>query len=368
MAYGVTVEIPATTPAETQYLWGRRFDLFWIAGGGFFVVALVVLPIANVDGLGAALTATFLHLAILCNYPHYAATYQIIVRERVAKPRPFRWLILSTPLMLGLLVLAAFFPDLLVAPLVRLYLTWSVYHYSAQNYGISVLYGVRFGRPLVDREKLFLQAAFVGTGAFMILMANAVGGDPATAARVVGLAENGGTIPTVGFPSWIYWPGLGMVAASFGAFAWADALYKNRTGHHLDIAVWMLLLTTFAWFVVPNLRTPSGTPWMPEALTVCLLGAPPFFHCAQYLAVTFWRSRTTGNVRPVWLGAALVAIGFVLFQATRPLVPAILPIDSLRGMLLLLAVINLHHFWMDGLMWRRPAKKAAPAPSAAVPA
>ena len=365
MAYGVTVEIPATTPVQRDWLWSRGFDLFWIAGGGFFVVALLVLPISPVEAVGPALTSAFLHLAIVCNYPHYAATYQVIVRERHAKPRAFRWLLISTPLMLGLLVTAAFFPDILFAPLLRLYLTWSVYHYSAQNYGISVLYAARFGRPFTDREKLFLQAAFIGTGAFMILAANTVGGDPNTSARVVGLSENGGVIPTVGFPSWVYLPGLGMVAASFGAFAIANTIYKRRTAHHLDVAIWLLLLTTFAWFVVPNLRTPSGAPWMPEALTVCLLGAPPFFHCAQYLAVTFWRSRSTGVVRPIWLGAGLIAAGFVLFQATRPLVPVVLPIDSLRGMLLLLAVINLHHFWMDGLMWRRPKKAPVPVPAPA---
>lgn len=359
MAYGVTVVIPAATPAQGDWLWSRRFDLFWIAGGGFFVVALLVLPISPFEGVGPALTTAFLHLAIVCNYPHYAATYQVIVRERVAKPRAFRWLLISTPLMVGVLVVAAFFPDLFFAPLVRLYLTWSVYHYSAQNYGISVLYSARFGRPLLDREKLFLQTAFVGTGAFMILMANAVGGDPNTAARVVGLTEYGGAIPIVGFPSWVYGPGLAMVASSFAAFGAADWLFHRRAGRHLDIAIWLLLLTTFAWFVVPNLRTPSGTPWMPEALTVCLLGAPPFFHCAQYLGVTFWRSRSTGIVKPIWLGAALVGVGFALFQGLRPVVPAVLPIDSLRGMLLLLAVINLHHFWMDGLMWRRPKKPSA---------
>ena len=130
----------------------------------------------------------------------------------------------------------------------------------------------------------------------------------------------------------------------------------------------MLFITSFAWFVLPNIHGPNGLPWMWPGLRLALLGAPPFFHCAQYLAVIAHRHRQSGDVRPIFLFAGLVFGGFALFHAPPHLVPRLFPIDGLRGTLLVVALINLHHFWLDGVMWRRPKQAPAPAAPAVSPA
>ena len=365
MARGQTVVWPAVGGPGTGWLWNRRADLFWIAGGGFFLTAAVLTPLSLLPGAGVWITSLFLHLAIVCNYPHYAATYQLIVRERHGKPGPFFWLLVSTPLMIGLLLVAGFHHELVWAPVMRLYLTWSAHHYAAQNYGLAALYSMRFGQGLTDGEKRPLQAAFLGLGAVMMICANTLGGDATLAARIVGVDRNAEYIPIAAFPPWAYHAAMLLAIASFGAFLWARQKVVARTGKGFRPAVWLLFATTAAWFVLPNVRMPGGGTWMWPSLTLALFGAPPFFHCAQYLGITGHRSRWTGDVKPIWLFAMLVGVGYLLFHGPVPLLKAVLPLDSAHAILLLLAVINLHHFWMDGLMWRRPKKAPAPAPAPA---
>ena len=364
MPYGTTVVWPATSGPGTGWLWSRRADLFWIAGGGFLLTAALLAPVSVVPGADVVLTTAFLHLAIVCNYPHYAATYQVIVRERRTRPSPFRWLLISAPIMVGLLAAAAIWQELLWGPIVRLYLTWSAHHYAAQNYGLATMYSMRFGRALTEGEKLPLQAAFLGIGAVMMLCANTLGGDAILAARIVG-GPGDEYVPIAAFPPWMYPVAMCIAVASVGSFLFARWRLIARTGRDFEPIVWVLFVTTIAWFVVPNIRLSNGESWMSASMTTALLGAPPFFHCAQYLAVTGHRSRWSGPVKPIWLFTALVFGGYLLFHGPVPVIPAVLPIGRTHAIVLLLAIINLHHFWMDGLMWRRPKKASAPAPAPA---
>ena len=349
-----------------RWLWSRGVDVTWLAGGGFFVFVAAALPFSFWAPSGALLTTAFLHLAIVCNYPHYSATYETIVRERLAKPRAFRTLLYSTPLIFLLVGVVASAPDLLWGPVVRLYLCWSMHHYAAQNFGIAAMWAGRSGKPLLGREKTLLQWAFLGLGAFFIILSNTEGGDPESAARVVGLAENGGTIPTAHLPAYLYPLALVLAAACVGFFAFAERTRRARTGAGFDLATWLLFATSVSWFVVPNLRVPStGEPWMWPGLRLALLGAPPFFHCAQYLAVVGHRDRQTADVRPIVLFSMLVFAGFALFHGPPRILPSLFPIDRLRGVLLVVAAVNLHHFWLDGVMWKRPRPAAAAAPAPA---
>lgn len=368
MAFGQTLVWPAASAPsrENPWLWSRRSDLLWICGGAFFVFAAIAAPLAFVwKPLGFVVGTFFLHASILANYPHITATYQVILLERKTRPWAFRMMVITTPLVLGLLALIAIYPEYTFGPVLRLYLTWSAHHYAAQHFGIAVMYAARAGNPLQDREKLPLQAGFLGIGAFMMIMANTLGGDPAAAARVVGLSEDGGLIPIAAFPSWTYWPALLLVIASIGAFGLAERRFSTRTGKTFGLGVWLLFATNVAWFVTPNIRF-GGETWMPAALTLTLIGAPPFFHSAQYLAVTGWRSRTNGPIRPIWLFTGLVATGFLLFNESPKIVAWAADLDVLRSILVVVAVCNLHHFYIDGLIWRRrraPAATAAPAVS-----
>jgi len=154
------------------------------------------------------------------------------------------------------------------------------------------------------------------------------------------------------------------VLVGVAAHLLAERWHKERTGEGLVTMARVLVATNAVWFVVPFLRLPgSDTPWTGTAIATWVPFALPFFHCAQYLGVTGWRARTSGAIKPVLYYALLVGLGLVLFEGiTRGL--AISTLGTARAFLLVPAVLNIHHFFLDGLMWKRaraPKPIASPA-------
>lgn len=358
---GSIVWSPVKGKPASKWLWSPFVDTFVIAGVGSFLLAAVCVPIALAwPAANGLILAGFLHAGVLCNYPHYAATYHLIYRERAQQTRNWRWLLASIPMAMVAFVLGIMFP-ILLGPLVRLYLTWSAWHYAAQHFGVACMYAARDGRALTDREKRVLQVGFGGVGVSMMIVTNTVSGVGTENPFAAALYGN-----TIGLlPEPTYWASL-VVAGVATLFAVvANRMVRVRTGRGLDKTAWLLFATNFAWFVVPYLRLPGRHgPWMgPLAIWIAFL--VPFFHCAQYLGVTAWRARTTGPVKPIFLFMALVAIGLALFEGWTALVPHMSTLTYEQALMLVPPIINVHHFFIDGIIWKR---RATPQKPVAAPA
>jgi hypothetical protein len=358
---GTIVWPPLAGKPASKWLWNRWIDTFVIAGMGSLALAAVCVPVALAyPPANMLILAGFLHAGVICNYPHYAATYHLIYRERGTQKRNWRFLLASIPIALGAFAAGIVYP-ILLGPLVRLYLTWSAWHYAAQHFGVAVMYSARDGRPLQDREKRLLQFGFGGVGVSMMVVANSANG--VGSENPFGAALYGSAIGLL--PESTYWLSLVVAAiASVGAVA-SDRLVRKRTGRGLDVTAWLLFGTNLAWFVVPYLRLPGAHgPWMgPVAIWVAFL--VPFFHCAQYLGVTSWRARTTGPVKPIFLFMALVALGLALFEGWTALVPHVSRLTYAESLMLVPPLLNVHHFFIDGIIWKRPKKPAAAKPAEA---
>jgi hypothetical protein len=348
---GTIVWAPVQGKPTSKWLWSPAIDMVLIAGVGSILLAALCVPIALAyPPANDLILAGFLHAGVLCNYPHYAATYHLIYRERAKQPRSWRILLASIPLAMGAFVAGIVFP-LLLGPLVRLYLTWSAWHYAAQHFGVACMYSARDGRALTDREKRFLQVGFGGVGVSMMIVANSTNGvgsdNPFGASIVYGKA--------IGLlPEQAYWASLIVAALATLSAVVAHRMVQARTGRGLDATAKVLFATNAAWFVLPYLRLPgSHGPWMgPLAIWVALL--VPFFHCAQYLGVTSWRARTTGPVKPIILFMALVFLGLALFEGWTALVPRFSSLTTEQAVMLVPPILNVHHFFIDGIIWKRP--------------
>ncbi len=355
MAMGTPLVWPSTAnTAPSPWLWTRVWDTVWVTGGGFFVFAAIAVPLTFAwAGFGAALVVAFTHIAGAVNYPHYAATYQLVYRERAKSPRNFRMMLLSLPVLLLAAVLGVAFPNPLDDILLRVYLTWSAYHYAAQHFGIAAMYSAKSGRPLDTREKRALQVAFVGVGFYMMVVLNLFTYDP----RAGG---DGEVLLHALLPRWTFVLAVAGVVVSLVATFLTNHWIKARTGRGHERTVWWLLATNFAWFVLPYVWYPGlPGPWMGPALGIWIPVALPFFHCAQYLAVSGHRSRSTGAVRPVFLLIALMGLGFFLFEGTAAVIYGTHLLSEQRALLLMASLVNIHHFWMDGIVWKRPKKAPA---------
>ncbi len=347
-----TIVWPAVSPREPRglWLWSRGHDLAWIVGVGAFVFAALAVPITLLVPVSAgALVTAFMHMAVLCNYPHYAATYQIIARERHKAPGSFRWLVWSSPIAALAVALGVAWPWL-IGPIVRLYLTWSAYHYAAQHFGIASMYQARAERPLAPRTKRALQAAFVAGAVAMMLFLNTRGGLGVPDAFGVAYGAPG----MWQLPARLYPLAVAFGVASLVLWGVAEKLARASSGAGLVFPARALVLTNFAWFVLPYLRVPGhDAPWIGATVGVWLPFAIPFFHCTQYLGVTGFRARTTGAVKPAYWFAILVALGLALFEGLRLLPPLTGRVGEGEALLLVPAVLNLHHFFIDGLIWKR---------------
>jgi hypothetical protein len=339
--------------SQGLWLWNRPIDMTVVAGGGFFLFAAVAVPLTYAwAGFGPAIITLFAHLGVAVNYPHYAATYELAYRERRRQTRTWNLMFWSLPVLLAMTVAGIVYDRYLLSPLVRLYLTWSAYHYAKQHFGLAAMYQARARTPLMPAEKLPLQVSFVGVGVFQMVTVNMWGADP-----VVRSYGDPNTVKLLAvLPTTIYPLAIFVLIVSMLALAYAQLRLKKRVGKGFVSPVWLLALTNVAWFVVPNVWIPWGAPgpWLHPALALWIPIAIPFFHCAQYLGVTTHRARSTSAVRPVFLLVALMILGLVLFEATATVITKASWLVEQRALVLMASLVNIHHFWLDGLMWKRP--------------
>jgi len=144
----------AVAPRPTLFAPGRFFvhpivDYFLIAGGLSLVFAGAMATMA----LDLTLNGWLATLIIVANGAHFAAsTVRLYTRPGVTRALPL--LTLAFPVLAVLAVTAAItLPEPLGLLLVATYLVWSPYHYSAQAYGLAVMYGYRAGTRLDDVAK-----------------------------------------------------------------------------------------------------------------------------------------------------------------------------------------------------------------------
>jgi hypothetical protein len=361
-----TVIWPAVDPRAGRWLWGSTHDLIWLAGAGSMIFALVAVPLSLAVPVSALLLVKmFVRLGAVCNYPHYAITYQLIYRERARARSSWNWLLWSTPVFIAFTLYAAFVNPKIIGFINRAYLTWSAYHYAAQHFGIASMYQAREKRPLPPNEKRAVQVGFVAVAGYIILLLNMENGLGATSAfgATISNGFDAFMLPASLYP-------LAVVAALIGftSFALGELWHQKRTGHGLAREARLLFATNVLWFVVPYVHLPGATgPWTGETISTWLPFALPFFHSAQYLAICGWRARTTGAIKPIYYFITRMVLGLLLFEGMTWGLWHVVRIEEAQALLLVPAMLNLHHFFLDGLMWKakRKPKEAAAAQSVA---
>jgi hypothetical protein len=251
-------------------------------------------------------------------------------------------------------------PAIVLRPLVTLYLCWSAHHYAAQHFGVATMYAYRRGAPLSGTAQRLARFAFLAVGVFLMLAIL----DDAPPAQAV---DDPRGLPLAALPGLGYPLALCAGAIAIVAFVAGHFVARKERGRGFDAMVWVLFGTNVAWFIVPRLRLPGSTVPFTGDFALWLPYAIPFFHCTQYLAVCGWRERTRSDVRPVYWFIALVAVGLVLFEGVARILPHLSSLDKAGAFILVPAALNVHHFWVDGRIWKRADKKQSTASRAPSP-
>jgi len=364
--------VAAPKPARVRrpgYLFGPVFDFLTLGGGSVIVCGLITLLLPKgIPTLQTAVLVTILMAAI--NQPHFAHSYQMFYRNFREKafgasyPRPLR----LRYVLAGIVVPAALIAFLAGAavsgsPRVLAYganlmfflVGW---HYVKQGYGILIVDSVQKRLMFSDRAKTILRLN--GYACWMVAW---LGVNHALSAGTWYLGLTYFSLP---IPTPIYVASTAIATLTTLAVLFV-LVQRWRDGH--GALPWngviAYLTTLYLWVIFVRVNP-------------LVLAVVPTFHSLQYLAVV-WRyqlnagseprnavhSSMVGRVLPagMWANLAIfiavgVLLGFLGFMGVPRFIDAILPYDKrVFGPSLFLFMfyifINIHHYFLDNVMWRR---------------
>jgi tetratricopeptide (TPR) repeat protein len=327
--------------AATVWLYGPWLDL--VVGCGAWSVPLLLLSYFSIASSTRAWAVAFYALALFFNYPHYMATiYRAYHRaEDFQKYRIFT--IYTTALILLAVLLSHFWLRVLPV-LFTLYLTWSPWHYSGQNYGLFMMFARRAGAKPAQAERRALYGAFIAS--YLVLF--------------LGFHTGASSDPffiSLGIPSLIG------RCAQFGLAAVFVALSMYGLSQLAQAIGWRKMLPCLTlyssqciWFLVPTAMGLIKGLEIPQSRYSS--GVLAVMHSAQYLWITSYYARREASQapgrswRPWAYFAVLVAGGIALFVPGPWLASRVFHHDFSASFLIFTALVNLHHFILDGAIWK----------------
>ncbi|MFY9532273.1 MAG: tetratricopeptide repeat protein [Candidatus Acidiferrales bacterium] len=331
--------IPRTT--ASPWIYGPWLDL--IVGCGAWSAPLLLISAVLQDSRTHAWAVTFYALAFVFNYPHFMATvYRAYhTREEFQRYRIFT-VHITLLLVLTAVVLHGWFR--LVPWIFTLYICWSPWHYTGQNFGLLMMFVRRSGAAVDAVERRLLQLAFVAS--YVMLL--------------VGFETDASSDPLIlslGLPSKASLAARLLLGAAFlilGMLVFARLV--RRSGPRTALAPGLLFLSQFLWFVLPTLVELYSKGQIPQ--TRYSSGVLAILHSTQYLWITSYyaqrEAKAAGNSGwRMWsYFGTLFAGGVALFVPAPWIVSAVFHYDFTTSFLIFTALVNIHHFILDGAIWK----------------
>jgi len=198
----------------------------------------------------ATVTFAFYVLALVCNNPHYMAT----IYRAYGTPTDFnrfRFFTIYVTALVALTIVLFHFVPTLFPWVVTLYLTWSPWHYTGQNFGIAQMFIRRTGAAPDATARQLLYGSYAASFAVWVLALHSIRD---TDSNFISLQ-----IPeSVAAPLQIFFA-LIFVGCAVATFI---RLGKQIAARNL-VAPVLLTSTQLLWFVGPSLLTRFGLLELP---------------------------------------------------------------------------------------------------------
>jgi tetratricopeptide (TPR) repeat protein len=287
--------------------------------------------------------AGFYLLAIVFNYPHFMATIYRAYRTRETFEK-YKFFTLHLTLLLVLTGILLHTSYRLFPWVFTLYICWSPWHYSGQNYGLLMMFVRRGGAAATPGERRWMRAAFIAS--YLMLLASFETG-----------GSNDPLILSLGLPAKFTLLARVALGGAFGIFALLafDGLIR-RSGFRAMVPSLTLLATQFLWFVLPTILELRSDYHVPQ--TRYSSGILAVLHSAQYIWITSYYQRREARAagQAGWKMPAyfltLIAGGIALFIPGPWLVSYAFHYDFTTSFLIFTALVNIHHFLLDGALWK----------------
>ncbi len=338
-------------PKEQVAPWVYNPWLDLIVGCGAWSAPLLLLSYFSLASNARTWSVAFYVLALFFNYPHYMATiYRAYHRaEDFQKYRIFT--VHITALVVLTLLLSHFWLRLLPW-IFTIYLTWSPWHYSGQNYGLFMMFARRAGADPDKAGRRALYGAFVVS--YLILF--------------LGFHTGPSTDPlflSLGIPQVVSrWEQILLGVAFVGLSAFGLGRLARSTGWRKLIPSLTLFSSQFLWFLLPAAISLIRGVEIPQ--NRYSTGVLAVMHSAQYLWITSYYARreaageASGGAarkagrtwRPLAYFGVLVVGGIALFVPGPWLASRAFHHDFAASFLIFTALVNIHHFILDGAIWK----------------
>jgi tetratricopeptide (TPR) repeat protein len=327
--------------AASPWIYNPWLDL--IVGCGAWSAPLLLISYLSVASSARTWAIVFYALALFFNYPHYMATiYRAYHRaEDFQKYRIFT--VHITALIALTLILSHYWVRILPW-IFTIYLTWSPWHYSGQNYGLFMMFARRAGAKPSDNTRRALYSAFVIS--YLILFLGFHTG-----------TSNDPLFLSLGIPAALSrWEQI-LLGVAFVILASVGLWYLSRdTGWRKLLPSLTLLSSQFLWFLLPAAISWVKRLEIPQSRYSS--GVLAVMHSAQYLWITsYYAHREASNERArdwkIWAYFGVLMVGGIALFVPGPWIASrLLRHDFTTSFLIFTALVNIHHFILDGAIWK----------------
>jgi hypothetical protein len=342
-------EMSAAAPATRRWIFGPVPDLFLGCGLGYGALAMVA---ASLPGDPATLLLWGGLLTALVGMPHYGATLLRVYEHREDRRRYALFAVWATLAVWSVFVWGVH--DAYVGSLLlTIYLSWSPWHYTGQNYGLAVMFLRRGGVEIAPHVKRTLYFSFFLSFLLALLSLHGETNSSGYGPAIVGTTYE---FIAVEIPREFYARLFLVVLAMYGFSLLRVAVQLRRVEPGVLLPVALLVATQGMWFSLPAValwwsgRT-LGSQYVLFYFVWIAIG-----HSVQYLWITTYyaagsqprRVRLQYLLKTLLAGAGIWTVPALIFS------PALLgrPTYGAGLYMLVASAVNIHHFILDGAIWK----------------
>jgi tetratricopeptide (TPR) repeat protein len=327
----------------TKRIWIFSAWLDLLVGCGAWSAPLLLLTVLVSPSKTAEWSFAFYFLALLFNYPHFMATIYRAYHSYDEFTK-YRFFTVHVALLLAAAGVIAHLWYPLLPWIFTLYICWSPWHYTGQNYGLLMMFVRRVGLSPTEGERKALHLAFIASY-LMLLFSFQTG------------ASGDALVLSMGLPAKFTLPVRATLAAFFLiATGWALLSLARRSSWKSLLPAAVLASTQFLWFLLPALIELGRGQEVPQ--TRYSSGILAVLHSAQYLWITsyYQKKEAAAAGKTAWsflrYQLTLIAGGIALFIPGPWIVSRLFHLDFAASFLTFTALVNIHHFILDGALWK----------------
>ena len=347
---------------------GRLAEFFLVGGVTplLFLLSWLLRRAFDLDPTEYAVGFLMFHAAFVINDPHFAVTYLLFYKDTKARafgdvwtrPQRLRYLVAGfvVPLILGgvAIVGLATRSAFVLSLIIRLMFFLVGWHYVKQGFGVFTVLAARRGVRFAPRERIVVLAHCFSGWAY-------AWASPADPGREV--EEKGVVYTTLAHPAWLEHVTHVVFLATLLPLAWVLVQKWRREGRlPILTPLTALLCSIWSWSIYSSI----------DPLVRYVI---PALHSVQYLYFVWLLKGNEARERegPPWfersartrlgmLAVTAIGLGWLLFHgAPTALDEALGPRGGVTTEDLgptpyfaaLFAFVNIHHYFMDTVLWRR---------------